>query len=286
MVEALPAKQRLALTWALDQWPSWTTDSPLMSRPELIESLSSGISNHSFLVQSDTQQFAIRLGGENIAALNLSREQEWQALSIAWQHKLAPRPIYQNTKQGVFVSEYIPQPPSSAGANIEKIAELLLKIHQLPALAFELDIIKQATAYKELALLKQPNNKLHIENIWQLFLPLAENAAALCTKKVFCHNDLLQANRLLFKDQLIGIDWEYAAMADPFFDMAAIVEGDQLSEAEVNQLFDIYTRQNPLDKAEKRLSLNRELYRHIDLLWHLATGIHPTAYKYDDILGK
>jgi len=280
MVEALPAKQRLELTWALDQWANWATDVCLSSRPEFVETLSNGISNHSFLVQSAKQQFVIRLDGENITDLNLSREREWQAQSIAWQHQLAPRPIYQNTNHGVFISEYIPPAAPIPGSNVEKTAELLLNIHKLPVLAFELDIIKQAKCYRDLALLNQPEKKPDIENLWHPFLPIAKSAKALCTKKAFCHNDLLHDNRLRRPDKLVAIDWEYAAMADPFFDMAAIIEGDRLSQNQARQLFDSYTQKNPLDNAEKRLALNRKLYRHIDRLWQLATGIYPHNFIY------
>tara|TARA_B110000444_G_scaffold257224_1_gene295218 strand:- start:130 stop:951 length:822 start_codon:yes stop_codon:yes gene_type:complete len=273
MVEALPAKQRLGLAWALDQWANWTTDTSLSSRPEFIEILSNGISNHSFLVQSAKQQFVVRLERENISALNLNRKREWQAHSIAWQHKLAPLPVYQNINHGVFVSEYIPQTSYGVAPNIAKTAELLINIHKLPTLCSELDIIKQAKYYRELALFHQPGKKIYIEKIWNLFLAPAENAIVLCTEKVFCHNDLLRANRLLKEDKLIAIDWEYANMSDPFFDMAAIIEGDHLNQEETQNLFDIYTAENHIEKAEKRLILNVELYRYIDLLWHLATDI-------------
>jgi thiamine kinase-like enzyme len=35
----------------------------------------------------------------------------------------------------------------------------------------------------------------------------------------FCHNDLLNEN-FLFDDHIRILDWEYAAMGDPFFDLA------------------------------------------------------------------
>jgi thiamine kinase len=275
MVKTLPEKQRLRLTWAVDQWSDWDSDPPLNSRPEFINVLNNGVSNHSFLVQSEKQLFVIRLDGNNILALNLNREQEWQAQSIAWRHKLAPRPIYQNTHQGVFVSEYIQQSPHEIEAEIKTTADLLLNIHKLPSSTFKLDIIERTRYYKRLAIVNKPDRKFDIEKIWLLFLPLAKKANELCTKSVLCHNDLLRANRLLYKNKLIAIDWEYAAMADPFFDLAVVIEGDHLSVDESGQLLNFYIGENNISQAEERLLLNRALYRAIDLLWHLATGIHP-----------
>jgi thiamine kinase-like enzyme len=47
---------------------------------------------------------------------------------------------------------------------------------------------------------------------------------------VLGHNDLLNGNLLLVDGQIRLIDWEYAAMADPFFDLANFSSHHDLDE--------------------------------------------------------
>ena len=49
-------------------------------------------------------------------------------------------------------------------------------------------------------------------------------------ESVLCHNDLLRANRIYSGGKLWAIDWEYCAMASPWYDIAVIVNGDALNE--------------------------------------------------------
>lgn len=282
MVETLPTKQRLGLTQALDQWPSWDTDPTLTSRPKLTRKLGNGLSNHSYLVGAQQQKFVVRLDGSEILPLKLRRDHELQAQTAAWQQGLAPRPVYQNNKAGIFISEYICDKPKlitpegSTSTSIAQISELLINIHSLPPLPFELDLAARAMHYKALALSNYPQHSALLEDILGNLRHFVIPAREMCDQLVCCHNDLLAANRIHFNERLIAIDWEYAAMGDPYFELAAIIEGDHLSDAESTHLVACYTAKNPSFGANTgaRLKLNRLIYRCIDIFWSLATAIN------------
>ena len=63
-------------------------------------------------------------------------------------------------------------------------------------------------------------------------LACLERRLANTTGRVFCHNDLLRANRIATRGSLRAIDWEYSAMAEPWYDLAVVICGDDLPDRE------------------------------------------------------
>ena len=55
-----------------------------------------------------------------------------------------------------------------------------------------------------------------------------------------CHNDLLAENFLDSSEKLWLIDWEYAAMGDPLFDLANFVANFELSDSQTMTLMTGY----------------------------------------------
>lgn len=55
-----------------------------------------------------------------------------------------------------------------------------------------------------------------------------------------CHNDLLPANLIDDGQRVRLIDWEYAAMGDPWFDLGNLAENNLLSESAERRLLELY----------------------------------------------
>src|SRR5690606_2746336 len=55
-----------------------------------------------------------------------------------------------------------------------------------------------------------------------------------------CHNDLLPANLVDDGERMRLIDWEYAAMGDPWFDLGNLAENNLLSERAERRLLELY----------------------------------------------
>ena len=62
-------------------------------------------------------------------------------------------------------------------------------------------------------------------------------------------------------------------MGDPWFDLAVICEGDQLSDAECQQLSQAYLQAPPGPEQQQRLQDNRVAYRFLTQLWQRLTGL-------------
>ncbi len=230
MASALSRPIRLRLDQALAQWPHWDLQPPPDSPPRVLQPLGQGLSNHSFLLEADTRRFVLRLDGLSPHAHGLNRQTEWRVLHNACSAGLAPAPRYCNPELGALVCDYLaPDPP--AAEDPAAIAALLRAIHRLPAIHARLDLAERSRRYEHTLQAADGDD-------WHALAPLAEplglllrQAETLAGPLVLCHNDLLRSNRLSSNGRLWAVDWEYAAMGSAWFDLAAVLAGDELPEA-------------------------------------------------------
>ncbi|MCY4428712.1 MAG: phosphotransferase family protein [Halieaceae bacterium] len=263
MAAKLPPKVQLRVEQTLDQYSHWQVDSSLPERPEAVRLLSGGRSNFSLKASAAEQHFVIRVDGPNIRRLGLNRKLEWHVQLSAWRRGLAPRPVYFNPELGVLVSRYCEAESWHAQPEVElgQVAELLRRIHALPAVKYRLQPLDRARHYAGL---------LHQGALPKTFESLClrlQRTAITC----LCHNDLLRANRLYSGGQLLALDWEYAAMGDPWFELAVICEGDALGDDQRRQLLTRYLSREPGRKQWQRLSDYCRVYGYLTELWERIT---------------
>jgi aminoglycoside phosphotransferase (APT) family kinase protein len=265
MVTALPKPAQLKVQQALAQWQHWQCPSPLQFEPTITHSLPGGLSNTTLLVASGEREFVLRLDGQSPERLGLSRAAEWRAHCNAAARSLAPQPVYFNPELGILISEYCQQdaPRLQGAAELEALASLLRGIHSLPPVKFRLRPLARASHY--LGLL----GEYSLPAEFTAACSRLQEAATSC----LCHNDLLRENRLQRQGGFIAIDWEYTAMGDPWFELAVICEGDQLSEDDCQQLCQYYLLGPPSRQQQVRLEDNRLAYRYLAQLWQRVTGL-------------
>jgi thiamine kinase len=267
MATVLPRNVQLRLEQTLAQWPRWQCNPTLIRSPGVVRVLSPGFSNYSVLVESG-QHFVVRLDGQKPAAHGLSRQTEWHTLDAAHRAGLAPRPCYFNPDLGSLVCAYL-EPDATQELQIPDLARLLRDIHSLPARHHRLDLAERILRYE-----KQVEHRGRVldaavrdcrSQVTELLQGLQQQGGT-----VLCHIDLLRANRLYSRGKLWALDWEYCAMASPWYDIAVVVNGDEMSAPETNALLEAYLSRAPYD--EERIALHRYgcVYRYLELLWYLA----------------
>jgi thiamine kinase len=268
MVKTLSQPVRLRLEQALAQWRHWQHGPA--AAPTVTALLEGGRSNTSVKISCGQTSWVVRLDGINPTSLGISRSAEWRALNQAAIHKLAPTPTYSNPELGVLVYEYCEADPERDPdiTDVEDIARLLREIHALPPLKFRLDPLTRARRYLHLA---------GMSELSESFLLACDSLAEQAHTHVLCHNDLLRANRLRCNNRLLALDWEYAAMGDPLFDLAAVIEGDALDNAQVDLLLGTWLDAQPTQEDQQRLADNRLLYRELSGLWEQAFDKHKLS---------
>jgi thiamine kinase-like enzyme len=91
-----------------------------------------------------------------------------------------------------------------------------------------------------------------------------ESASA--TNRCLCHNDVHHLNLMSDGKQLWLLDWEYAGIGDPFFDLAAVCCYHDYSQSLRNQLLLAY-RGELTDADSLRLQRMCWLFDYIKMLW-------------------
>lgn len=92
---------------------------------------------------------------------------------------------------------------------------------------------------------------------------------------VICHNDLLGANRLVHRGQLLAIDWEYARPGDPFFDLAVVAS--EFDAPQRAALWAAYLQRPPTGTEQRQLMDQLVLYSAIAACWYARHSDAPAT---------
>jgi thiamine kinase-like enzyme len=192
----------------------------------VLTALSGGITNRNFLVSwpDAPDRYVIRLAGNDTHLLGISREVEHAATVAAAGVGVGPEVTAFIRPEGYLVTRFIEGSPVSDEAvhrpeTLERVAASLRRIHDgppIPGLFVPLRIVE---AYRALASARGvpiPPEYDRAATVGRR-IELAFLAAPLEPRP--CHNDLLNANFIDDGTRIRIVDWEYAGMGDPFFDL-------------------------------------------------------------------
>ncbi len=274
---------------ALASWPQWSA-----SEPSVVEELNGGLTNRSYLIRAGNTSLVLRLNAKNTEQLGLDRALETQVLQRASSAAIAPALVYSDPTVDVLITEFHDGPRwqathSSDPDKVRQLAQLLKTAHRLAPVYGALDLQQRADHYWLSIDQTGKANNSFAQSISTLQQPLAElftRAKNQCVQHTLCHNDLL-ADNLLFGNsgELIALDWEYAAMGDPYFELAVVVEGHQMNAATVRTLLQQYT-DTPTNAALQRLGRLRVIYCYLDLLWYVVQSSAPAQTMLENKLER
>ena len=195
---------------------------PGFAGARLLAQLSDGPTNASFLVEQKGEKLVLRLDRPETAALGLDRENEKQVSAAVAAAGLGPEYRYFDPEQGICLRPWLTGRSWSVSdlqepRNLERLAILLRRLHSLPAVGKPFDPLAAARRYAVALGTEQAAR-------------LADGAADLIGagqggETALCHNDLVCENIFEAEDgRLLLIDWEYAGIGDPYFDLAVVVQ--------------------------------------------------------------
>lgn len=276
MVTTLPGNIRLKLDQTLVQWRHWEVNPALPQTPVVVAVLGAGLSNFSVLVEAG-RQFVVRIDGITPSAHGLNRQGEWRTLSAAHRAGLAPRPCYFNPELGSLVCDYLP-PDEQQPVDVTEVAILFRGIHQLPARHHRLDLAERILSYEKRLANRHPERTTQLAAFRRGVSELLDATSSDRQPRVLCHNDLLQANRLRSGGKLYALDWEYAAMGSPWYDLAVVAAGDNLTSPAIEKLLEAYADKPPSATQLQLVAQYGCLYRYLELLWYLVQDYPVLEY--------
>jgi thiamine kinase-like enzyme len=191
-------------------------------RPVRIERLTGGMTNANFLADFGDERVVVRIPGLNTGLLGIDRRHEATANRLAASIGVAPEVLDESHSPGYLVTRFLqarPVLPSELGAEpmLKQVSVTLNKVHRAGTVEAVFDPYAVVRDYHELAMARGVVEPFD----YPLALSVVERIreARGFEPTAFCHNDLLNEN-FLFDSRLRILDWEYAGMGDPFFDLA------------------------------------------------------------------
>ena len=188
--------------------------------------LSGGITNRNFLVSAPgtDDRWVIRLAGNDTHLLGISREVEHAATVAAAGIGVGPEVTAFIRPEGYLVTRFIVGSAVSDEAvhrpeTLRRVADSLRRIHDGPAIPGLFVPFRIVEAYRALAAARgvpiPAEYGLAQAAARRIELAFLANPVELRP----CHNDLLNANFIDDGTRIRIVDWEYAGMGDPFFDL-------------------------------------------------------------------
>jgi thiamine kinase-like enzyme len=191
-----------------------------------VEPLGGGITNHNFKVSVGADTFVLRIGGNDTELLGIDRPAEHAASRVAAALGLAPEVVAFVEPEGYLVTRYV---EGEAGAvDAEQVGRLLRRLHDGPALPVRFDSFRVVEIYRDTALERGVGVPAAYEGAKEVADRIERHRSAV--QPCPCHNDLLNANFIAGDGRLWIVDWEYAGMGDPFFDLANFAANHELDE--------------------------------------------------------
>ena len=205
-----------------------------------------GITNRNYRVDVEAGSFVVRLPGKDTDLLGISREAERVAAEGAARAGVGPEVERFLADRGCLITRFIegepiPEERMREPEMLSLVVEAIRRLHggmgEVPSTFVPFRVVEayRQTAIEHGVTIPREYEPLHdraleIEAAFSLHpMPIAP-----------CHNDLLNANFLLENGRVRIVDYEYAGMGDPFFDLANFSVNNLLDDGAQRELIRLY----------------------------------------------
>lgn len=239
------------------------------SRINEIEILHGGITNNNYKVTIDQVTYAVRLAGVGTIEY-INRSAEKHNAQVMADKGISALIVYYDETTGNQVCHYIHgktlhSEDFKGEKYLSKAAQVFRKYHYSNDKFYsEFLPLKEIDSYVNLLAEKKfdfyEGSELMTEKVTAIRGLFKNNPPPI----VPCHNDPLPVNWMDDDKKFYLIDWEYAGMNDPIFDLAALAIEAELNVEQEHFLLQEYFGESPTEKQLGSLVINKFL---CDVLW-------------------
>lgn len=240
-----------------------------------------GMTNKNYKITIDDKNYVLRIPGNGTEKM-ISREEEIKNAAFAHEIGVDADLIYFDEKLGIKISKFIERAETLSAESakkpyvMKKVCQILNQLHYCGRqMENEFNIYKKIETYEQLLNELSGDYYEDYTLVKQQVLDLKQVMDSLQIKQVPCHNDTLAEN--FIKDEegnYYLIDWEYAGMNDPMWDIAAHCLENGFNADEEELFLKIYFGKNPSPSEKVRILINK-IYQ--DFLWSIWTKVKEAS---------
>ncbi|MGH7321957.1 MAG: phosphotransferase [Candidatus Rokuibacteriota bacterium] len=258
--------------------PGWAA----ATRVEVVR-LEGGITNENYRVDVDYERFVVRLEGRSAHLLGIDRARECAAARMAASREVGPQVVFALPEAGVLVTRFVPGrvlTPEDVRVPevLARVVAAIVRVHSGPPIPGTFSPFRTVLAYHDTA----ARHGVALPPSLDDWLALMRRIEARLPRvaDVPCHNDLLPNNFVDAGDRIRILDWEYAGMGDPFFDLGNLAANAKLDSEGERRLLELY-QGSPSTEAHAHLGLMRLVSDMREAMWGLVqVGISDLAFDF------
>lgn len=247
------------------------------NRPRAVQLLPGGRGCNVVLrVDTEAGQFVLRQRRPPLDRPGSAAQTELRSQLVAADAALAPTIINAALDGSWLLMEFIDEPLWTDEEllsldGIERLGARLALLHSLaiPVAVQELDAPGIAAGYLQQLAAADPRLAQNYRPMLSRVEELSKAIEGLAGSPVLNHGDLQPANML--GPQPMLIDWEYAQVADPTYDIACLLTYYPALEPQLGRLMECAGLFNMADQAV--LALQRERFACLNQLWDAVNGL-------------
>lgn len=241
------------------------------TRPQAIERIG-GLTNRNYKVTVGPACYVLRLAGAGTGEY-IDRQAEAHNARVAAAAGVNAEVLFLDPADGMMLCRYIPDSLTMTEATfkdlarVERAARAFRRMHRFEErFTGRFDVFAQIDEY--LALLRK--NDARIPEGYEALQKEAEAARRVLTdrpgRSAPCHNDPLAENFLDALDRMYIVDWEYAGMNDPMWDLGDLSVEAAFGPEQDEALLRAYFEGAPPPEQRGRMVVAKGL---CDLVWTL-----------------
>lgn len=244
--------------------------------------LRDGLSNDSWLVRTAHDAVVVRINNPNEQVLHVDRNAEKEILQVAAAAGIGPEVLLCDPERHVLVTRYLGPTCTPddlhAPERIARTGRLLRRLHALGAPPSLSSMQWHEVIADYVATLTTMNRKTSLldEEVKARAIAIALEIEGTSSLRCLCHNDVNCLN-LVDPGELKLLDWEYAGVGDPYFDLASVAFYNEFGTDERALLLRAY--EGDVDsRAMRRLAKACVVFEYVHDLWHavraaVASGV-------------
>lgn len=232
-----------------------------------------GLTNKNYKVEIGPAEYVVRLPGDGTEEL-INRREEHLCTQLANDIGIDSELLYFEDETGIKISRYVENAETMKAKsvknldNMKAIADVFKKLHNSgQSVPVVFDVFEKIEEYESVL------RKCEEDFFWPDYdevkarvYSLKEEVEKMDIPLTMCHNDPLCENFVKGRDKMYLVDWEYAGMNDPMWDIADIFIEAGFTPEEEEQFSQFYFEEEVDKQMQRRILINKVF---LDFLWSL-----------------